>query len=427
MNRSILFVFAALILPGLVNAQKKTQDSTVALLMKGMARESFFKQDSLPKKIAIYYALQKEIPEPPHAPVSQYYDFMRMSIAEEYAKMDDKKDAALWIDRLQFPGSRSNVIVRVADILLNKGESVYAEAQLKPIADSLLTICLSGGSGLSVITAKKAYGECLPVLVKALRLNNHPEEIIHYLDPVYNKHGVGFQSDYLSRTMTDPRKYQMTDNMSFCYALALVQTGRQRRAMEVLADMIVNGQDISGEVQAAIREQYAKLPDGKAFYQHYTDSVRAIYQVKLASLTTAKKELQGRSIQPQSLRGKYVLLDFWGSWCGPCRASHPHLKELYGKYKDKGFEIIGIDQEHASTPEECRNLWTTAVATDSLPWLQLMNNEKMSTFDAVTQYDVSAFPTKILLDKEGNVLVRYVGNGKGSEALTLKLEELLGN
>ena len=100
MNRSILFVFAALILPGLVNAQKKTQDSTVALLMKGMARESFFKQDSLPKKIAIYYALQKEIPEPPHAPVSQYYDFMRMSIAEEYAKMDDKKDAALWIDRL---------------------------------------------------------------------------------------------------------------------------------------------------------------------------------------------------------------------------------------------------------------------------------------------------------------------------------------
>ena len=427
MNRSILFVFGTLIFPALANAQNKTQDSTVALLMKGMAREGFFKQDSLPKKIGIYYALQKEIPEPPRAPVSQFYDYMRISIAEDYAKIDDKKDVTLWVHRLQVPGSTSYAAVRVAEILLNKGESVYAEAQLKPIADSLLTVRLSGGSGISVTTAKKAYGDCLPVLVKALRLNNHPEEIVHYLEPVYNKRGVGFQSDYLSRSLTDPRKYQMTDNMSFCFAMALVQTGRHRRAMEVLADMLVNGQDISGEVQAAIREQYAMLPDGKAFYQHYTDSVRAIYQVKLASLTMAKKELQGRSIQPQTLRGKYVLLDFWGSWCGPCRASHPHLKELYGKYKDKGFEIIGIDQEHASTPEECRNLWTTAVATDSLPWLQLINNEGLATFDAVTQYDVSAFPTKILLDKEGNVLVRYVGNGKGSEALTLKLEELLGD
>jgi thiol-disulfide isomerase/thioredoxin len=439
MNRSILFVFGALILPGLANAQKKTQDSTVTLLMKGMARESFYKQDSLPKKIGIYYALQKEIPEPPQAPVSQYYDFMRMSIAEDYAKIGDKKDAALWVDRLQAPGSRSYTTVRVAGILLNKGESVYAEAQLKPIADSLLTVCSSGVSSVSsvsgvssvssvsVISAKKAYGECLPVLVKVLRLNNHPEEIIHYLDPVYNKHGVGFQSDYLSRTMTDPHKYQMTDNMSFCYAMALVQTGRQRRAMEVLADMLVNGQDISGEVRTAIQQQYAKLPDGKDFYQHYTDSVKAIYQVKLASLTTTKKELQGRPIQPETLKGKYVLLDFWGSWCGPCRASHPHLKELYQKYKDKGFEIIGIDQENTPNPDTCRSLWTRAVATDSLPWLQLMNNEGITAFNAVTQYDVSAFPTKILLDKEGNVLVRYVGNGKGSEALTLKLEELLGN
>jgi thiol-disulfide isomerase/thioredoxin len=427
MNRSILFVFGLLVLPGLTDAQKRTQDSTVTLLMKGMTRESFFKQDSLPKKIGIYYALQKEIPEPPQAPVSKYYDFMRMSIAEDYAKIDDKKEAILWVDRLQVPGSRSDATVRVSDILLNKGESVYVEALLKPIADSLFTICSSGGSGASVITAKKAYSECLPVLVKTLRGNNHPEAIVHFLDPVYNKHGVGFQSDYLSRSMTDPHKYQLTDNMSFCYAMALVQTGRQRRAMEVLADMIVNGQDISGEIQAAIQEQYAKLPNGKAFYQHYTDSVRAIYQVKLASLTIVKKELQGRSIQPQTLRGKYVLLDFWGSWCGPCRASHPHLKELYGKYKDKGFEIIGIDQEHASTPEECRNLWTTAVATDSLPWLQLINNEAIASFDAVTQYDVSAFPTKILLDKEGNVLVRYVGNGKGSEALTVKLKELLGD
>ena len=426
MIRSFLLIISVLLLSGLTNAQKKVQDTATAQLMKRIMTDGFYKQDSLLKKIGIYESIQKEIPETAPGQLSQYYDYMRCSIAEDYAKRDDKKNAEVWLGRMRMPGSRPNGSVRVASILVERGEAVYVEAQLRLIEDSLLAVCMAGGNRLAVAGAKKLYGDALPVMVKALRLNRHPEEVVHYLEPLYDKHGIGFQSDYLSRSMTDPRKYQLTDNLSFCYAMALVETGRQRRAMEVLADMVVNGQDVSGGVQAAIREQCAKLPGGEAFYQHYTDSVRGVYQAKLVSLTSSKKELWGRAIQPDTLKGKYVLLDFWGSWCGPCRASHPHLKELYGKYKSRGFEIIGIDQEHAQTAEECRNLWTTAVAKDSLPWLQLINNERMADFDAVTQYGVSAFPTKILLDKEGNVLVRFVGNGKGSEGLALKLEELLG-
>jgi thiol-disulfide isomerase/thioredoxin len=291
------------------------------------------------------------------------------------------------------------------------------------MADSLRTAYLAGQP---VRPVKQLYGDCLVVLVKALRLDHRSEDIVHYLDPLYDKHGMGFQSDDMVKAMTDPRKYQLSDNLSFCYAMALVTTGQQRRAMEVLADMYVNGKDASEEVKAAIREQCGKLPGGMAFYQHYTDSVRSVYQGKLASLATDKKELHGQPLRPEELKGKYVLLDFWGSWCGPCRASHPHLKELYGKYRDKGFEILGIDQEHSPTLDECRKLWTTAVAKDSLPWLHLMNNEGQDKFDAVTQYAVNAFPTKILLDKEGNILSRYVGNGIGSEALTIKLKELFG-
>lgn len=433
MIKTLLFFTSALLLSGLVYGQKKAPDSAVVQYMKAVATEGFYKQTDLSKKIGIYASMQKEIPETNPGKLSLYYDYMRTSIAEDYAKAGDKKNAEVWIAQMHTPGMRDEASVRVASILVEKGESAYVEAQLRPLADSLRAVCLAGGTAGGAAgrpagaAAKKSYGECLVVLVKALRINHRSEDIVHYLDPLYAKNGMGFQSDVMARVVTDPRKYQLSDNLSFCFAMALVETGRQRRAMEVLADMYVNGQDASEEVKAAIQEQCGKLPDGKAFYQRYTDSVRSAYQLKLASLTTYKKELNGRPIQPNDLRGKYVLLDFWGSWCGPCRASHPHLKELYGKYKDRGFEIIGIDQENAGTSEERRNLWTTAVAKDSLPWLQLMNNEGQAAFDAVTQYSVSAFPTKILLDREGNILSRYVGNGKGSEALTIKLKELLGN
>jgi len=62
-----------------------------------------------------------------------------------------------------------------------------------------------------------------------------------------------------------------------------------------------------------------------------------------------KPDVNGKAVSLSQFRGKYVLLDFWGSWCGPCRAANPHLKELYATYKDKGFEILGVSSEKVSS------------------------------------------------------------------------------
>ena len=135
-----------------------------------------------------------------------------------------------------------------------------------------------------------------------------------------------------------------------------------------------------------------------------------------------KKDINGKDVNLETLKGNYVLLDFWGSWCGPCRASHPHLKQLYQQYKDKGLEILGIAYENGASLQEQKKSWLQAVTEDGLPWIQLLNNEGADQQDIVKLYGVSAFPTKILLDKEGKILARYTGDGT---EINGKLAELM--
>lgn len=134
--------------------------------------------------------------------------------------------------------------------------------------------------------------------------------------------------------------------------------------------------------------------------------------------------INGAEFQLSSLKGKYVLLDFWGSWCGPCRKSHPHLKEIYTKYKGEAFEIVGIDEEMPTNIEQGRELWKKAVAEDGINWIQVLNHDKDKKLNEniVGAYGITAFPTKILLDKDGIILNRELDN----DGLELLLKKIFG-
>lgn len=118
-------------------------------------------------------------------------------------------------------------------------------------------------------------------------------------------------------------------------------------------------------------------------------------------------------------RGKVILLDFWGSWCIPCRAGNPHLKLLNAKYKEMGFEIIGISTEHPKTIEERRTASATAMLKDGIDWINLLNKDDTDT-DVVKAYQITGFPTKILLDKDGKVVLRVTANATNDLDLALE-------
>jgi thiol-disulfide isomerase/thioredoxin len=122
-------------------------------------------------------------------------------------------------------------------------------------------------------------------------------------------------------------------------------------------------------------------------------------------------DFAGKARTFSEYRGRYVLLDFWASWCRPCLADIPHLKELYGKYHDRGFDILGMDSEtlgqEEADPEFARETADRArsiVATRGAVWTHATAETAVPVAEKV--FRVESLPTKILVDPEGRVVAR---------------------
>lgn len=153
----------------------------------------------------------------------------------------------------------------------------------------------------------------------------------------------------------------------------------------------------------------------------------SVYYKDLKGLYDAKKGVEigemapdidlpqpnGTNLKLSSLRGKVVLIDFWASWCGPCRAEFPNVKKVYAKYKDKGFEIYGVSLD------KDKSSWVNSISSLGLDWKHVSDLKYWSCAPAKV-YKVTGIPATVLIDKNGKVIAK---NLRGEE-LEKKLEEL---
>ena len=156
----------------------------------------------------------------------------------------------------------------------------------------------------------------------------------------------------------------------------------------------------------------------------------SVYVVKLKEIIQLKKSTDigavapdftmndpdGKPIKLSSLRGKVVMVDFWASWCGPCRQENPNIVKLYGQFHPKGFEIIGVSLDR--TKEE----WMKAIKADNLTWIHV-SDLKFWQNAAARLYAVNLIPQSFLLDKDGKI----IGKGLRGEELGKKLAQLFPN
>ncbi|MBD0260356.1 MAG: AhpC/TSA family protein [Cytophagales bacterium] len=123
---------------------------------------------------------------------------------------------------------------------------------------------------------------------------------------------------------------------------------------------------------------------------------------------------EGKPVSLSSLRGKYVLIDFWASWCGPCRQENPNVVKMYNKFKGKNFEIFGVSLDRE------KEKWTQAIAQDGLSWVHVSDLKFWESAGAQS-YGVRSIPATFLLDPTGKVIAK---NLRG-QALEAKLAEIL--
>ena len=179
-----------------------------------------------------------------------------------------------------------------------------------------------------------------------------------------------------------------------------------------------NYMDVFKALDKGLTDKYPNNTDIKSFHIMVQQALMMAQKTEAIKVGNEAPELilpmpNDKDLALSSLRGKVVLIDFWASWCAPCRKELPNVKRAYEKYKSKGFEILGVSLD------KDRNAWLEAVSKEGLTWPQVSDLKQWQS-EACQIYAIQSIPYTVLIDKDGKILATEL---RGAE-LDKKLSEV---
>jgi thiol-disulfide isomerase/thioredoxin len=210
-----------------------------------------------------------------------------------------------------------------------------------------------------------------------------------YLQEVYTTHMEEFAKDFIRK------------NLSSIVSLSATKFINQHSELALMNEL---------------RDSLVKAYPENRYVNDYKILINELNKLPPSSISPeiALKTPDGKMMSLSSMRGKIVLVDFWASWCGPCRRENPHLVDIYKKYKGKDFEILGVSLDENAVS------WKNAIEKDGLTWPQVSELKKWES-KVVKDFYIEAIPYSLLIGRDGKI----ISKGLRSDEMDLKIAEAL--
>lgn len=247
------------------------------------------------------------------------------------------------------------------------------------------------------------------------------EEFIYQIKPVGDF--VNYYRSQMQSAQTQAARDSAAIALNAAYNIYQNSIDRfitRRKSSPVAALLLAYSYDMDPNKDVALLEKRFNMLDSSAMQNRYASGIKNVIEVgKIGAVGTkaldfTQTDTSGKNVSLSQFRGKYVLLDFWASWCRPCRMENPNVVAAYNQYKNKNFTILSVSLD------QDKNNWLNAIKVDHLTWthvsdLQFWGNE------AAKLYHVEAIPQNYLIDPNGVIIAR---NLRGDQ-LEAKLREVL--
>jgi thiol-disulfide isomerase/thioredoxin len=347
------------------------------------------------------------------------YDYATSSIADEYAKEKNTDKAIEFINKLEADFWKGNAYGGLSGAFHKSGDLVNAEIYAKKAMESAeqYTDGKKGESNAAKFAASGYAG--LTVSYAS----------ILFEEKKYNEALKYTEISYKNSKQLNPR-------INVKYAEVLMALDRSQEAFDKLEDVIKSGK-ATPETAEMFKKLYIKVKGSENGFGEYTAEIRkgvienlkkklAKDIVKEPAANFTLTDLDGKKVSLESLRGKTVILDFWATWCGPCKASFPAMQMAQNKFKDDpNVKFLFIHTwEKSTTPEEDAKAYVTSMKYN---FEVLMDKKDPETKEnkVVTSYKVYGIPAKFVIDPKGNVRFKLTGFDGSNEAAVDELSMMI--
>jgi thiol-disulfide isomerase/thioredoxin len=413
------------------NSNKPLSDSLskaiVARFPKGnlavnQASTPFFKETDPDKKAALYNELKSNF-----SPAKPVNDNLLMNLASAYGAKKDYAAFNKYTAMVQDKRNLASLYNSIAWPLAEKGENLDVAAGLSKQSLDIVE---------SYKTNPPAYYTTYPESQRTEMINSNYAMFADTYGLILYKQGKVADALAYQQKAVDYQKGSSPD-VNERLITFLAANGKSKEAMQKAEEFIKAGKS-TGKMKEDVKALYVKAKGSDKDYATYMAGLEAVAYAKakaevLEQMINLKaqgfslKDTKGAEVSLASLKGKVVIVDFWATWCGPCKASFPAMQKMVTKYKDNpNVQFIFVDTWETDPKKE--ELVTKFIADNKYDFHVLYDTETKDAkgkYDVVSQFGVDGIPTKFVVDKNGNIRFKSVGWSGSDDALITELSIMI--